>query len=116
MIVEPTAGTTLDPVDSEWKTEAGTFVLVDTAGIRRQAKFGDPSEFYAIVRALHAMERADVACLVVDVNEGFHAQEARLAHNALDAGCSVLVIYNKWDLIENREQGWKDVIEFRTRR
>ena len=116
MIVEPTAGTTLDPVDSEWRTEAGTFTLIDTAGIRRQAKFGDPSEFYAIVRALHALERADVACLVVDVNEGFHAQEARLAHNALDAGCSVLVIYNKWDLIESREQGWKDVIEFRARR
>jgi len=116
MIVEPTAGTTLDPIDSEWKTERGTFVLVDTAGIRKQARFGDPSEFYAIVRALHALERADVACLIVDATEGFRGQEARLSHNALDAGCSVLLIYNKWDLIENREQAWKDLQAARARR
>ncbi len=116
MIVEPTAGTTLDPVDSEWRSPAGTFILVDTAGIRRQSHYGDPSEFYATVRALHALERADIACLVVDVTEGFRAQEARLAHSALDAGCSVLVLYNKWDLVDNREQEWKNLAETRTRR
>jgi len=116
MIVEPTAGTTLDPVDSEWRTASGTFVLVDTAGLRKQAHFGDPSEFYATVRALHALERADVAGLVVDATEGFRGQEARLAHSALDAGCSVLVIYNKWDLVENREQAWKDLLAARSRR
>jgi len=116
MIVEPKPGTTLDPVDSEWITEHGRFVLVDTAGIRRQSHFGDPSEFYAVVRALHAMERAHVACLVVDATQGFLGQEARLSHDALDAGCSLLLVYNKWDLIENREQAWKDLQEARVRR
>jgi GTP-binding protein len=116
MIVEPKPGTTLDPIDSLWRTPLGEFVLVDTAGIRRQARFQDQSEFYAIVRALGALQRADLACLVVDSVEGFHRQEARLAHHALEAGCSVQLIYNKWDLIEEREQGWKDVTQERESR
>ena len=64
----------------------GEFVLVDTAGIRRQAHFDDQAEFYATMRALQALERADVACLVVDATQGFQRQEARLAEHALDAG------------------------------
>ena len=78
--------------------------------------FEDQAEFYATMRALQALERADVAVLVVDSELGFEKQEARLAHHALDAGCSLLVLYNKWDLRENREQGWKDVQEDRARR
>jgi GTP-binding protein len=116
MIVEPQAGTTVDAVDTLWKTPAGEFVLVDTAGIRRQAHFGDESEFYATMRALHALERADVAGLVVDATEGFHKQEARLAHDAHEAGCTLLLIYNKWDLIEEREEAWKSLMKDRERR
>jgi len=107
VIVEPKAGTTMDPIDTEWKTPAGTFTLVDTAGIRRESRYQDEAEFYAVVRALNALQRADVACLVVDAVQGFLKQEARLAHNALEAGCSVLLIYNKWDLIEGREEAWQ---------
>jgi len=113
MIVEPKPGTTMDAVDARWKTPAGEFVLVDTAGIRRQAHFDDQPEFYATVRALHALERADVACLVVDASVGFQRQEARLVQNSFDAGCSVLLAYNKWDLVSNREQAWKDLTEQR---
>ena len=109
VIVEPKPGTTVDPIDARWCTPAGEFVLVDTAGIRRQAHFGDQAEFYATVRALHAMERADAACVVVDAVQGFQKQEARLAHHALDAGCSVLLAYNQWDAIEGRESAWKVV-------
>ena len=116
MIVEPKPGTTLDAIDSTWKTDEGTFRLVDTAGIRREARFGDQSEFYAVVRAFQALERADVGCLVVDATLGFQKQEARLAHNALDAGCSILVVYNKWDLIEEREEAWKRITADRARR
>ena len=116
MIVEPKPGTTLDAVDSTWKTATGTFLLVDTAGIRRESKYGDQSEFYAVVRAFQALERADVGCLVVDATLGFQKQEARLAHNALDAGCSLLVVYNKWDLIEDREEAWKRITADRARR
>jgi GTP-binding protein len=116
MIVEPKPGTTLDPIDSVWKTPFGEFVLVDTAGIRRQAHFDVQSEFYAIVRALGALQRAHIAVLVVDSVEGFQRQEARLAHHALEAGCSVELIYNKWDLIEEREQAWKDAMQARAKR
>jgi len=107
MIVEARPGTTMDAVDSEWKTPAGRFVLVDTAGIRRQAHFEDEPEFYATLRALHALERADIACIVVDAVAGFQRQEARLAQEAMDAGCSVILLYNKWDLVEGRELAWK---------
>jgi GTP-binding protein len=107
MIVEAAPGTTMDAVDSPWKTPAGEFVLVDTAGIRRQAHFEDDPEFYAAMRALNALERADVAGLVVDATQGFHQQEARLAHEALDAGCTLLLLYNKWDLVTEREAAWK---------
>ena len=116
MIVEPEAGTTMDAVDSRWHTAEGDFVLVDTAGIRRQAQYGDDAEFFATVRALNALERADVACLVVDATQGFRKQEARLAHGAFDAGCSVLLAYNKWDLVEDREKEWRRLMDERARR
>jgi len=116
MLVEPLAGTTVDAVDSLWRTPAGEFVLVDTAGIRRQAHFGDEAEFFATMRALHALERADLALLVVDSTQGFEKQEARLAHHALDAGCSLLLLYNKWDLVTEREAAWKRLLADRESR
>ncbi|HEY6866722.1 MAG TPA: ribosome biogenesis GTPase Der, partial [Candidatus Eisenbacteria bacterium] len=116
MIVEPAPGTTMDAVDAPWRTPAGEFVLVDTAGIRRQAHFDDQPEFYATVRALHALERADVACLVVDATAGFLRQEARLAQHAFDAGCSILLAYNKWDLVAERERAWKALTQERAER
>jgi GTP-binding protein len=116
MIVEPEPGTTLDSVDSLWTTPAGEFVLVDTAGIRRQAHFQDEPEFYATMRALQALGRAHVACLVVDATQGFLRQEARLAGDALEAGCSVLLLYNKWDLVTEREHAWKQMTADRQRR
>jgi len=116
VLVEPRPGTTMDAIDARWKSPAGEFTLVDTAGIRRQAEFEDQAEFYATMRALQALERSDVAVLVVDSARGFEKQEARLAHHALEAGCSLLLLYNKWDLVENREQAWKDVQADRARR
>jgi len=116
MIVEPLPGTTMDAVDARWDTPAGEFVLVDTAGIRRQAHFEDQPEFYATLRALHALERADAAGLVVDATAGFQRQEARLAQDALEAGCSVLLLYNKWDLVTEREAAWKNLTREREER
>ena len=116
VLVEPKPGTTMDAIDARWKTPAGEFVLVDTAGIRRQAQFEDQAEFYATMRALHALERADVACLIVDSERGFEKQEARLAHHALEAGCALLILYNKWDQVEDREVAWKAVQADRARR
>jgi len=114
--VEPGPGTTMDAIDTAWRTPAGAFTLVDTAGIRHQARFEDEAEFYAVVRALNALQRADIACLVVDAAQGFLRQEARLAHDALEAGCSLLLVYNKWDLIEGREEAWKRLTREREER
>src|SRR5262245_27212391 len=116
VLVEPTPGTTVDAIDARWQSAAGTFVLVDTAGIRRKAMFDDQAEFYATMRALQALEGADVAVLVVDSARGFEKQEARLAHHALEAGCALLLLYNKWDQVEEREQAWKAVQAERARR
>ncbi len=116
MVVEAEPGTTLDAVDSRWTTPAGSFVLVDTAGIRKQAHFEDPTEFHATLRALSALERADLACLVVDTTQGFQGQDARLAQHALEAGCSLLLLYNKWDRIEEREASWKKLMAAREER
>jgi GTP-binding protein len=116
VLVEPRPGTTMDAIDARWHTPHGEFVLVDTAGIRRQAEFADQAEFFATLRALQALERADVACLVVDATRGFEKQEARLAQHALDAGCSLLLLYNKWDLLADREQAWKAAQADRARR
>ena len=116
VMVEATAGTTVDAIDARWRSPKGDFILVDTAGIRRQSIFEDQAEFYDTMRAMNAMERADVAVLVVDSVLGFEKQEARLAHHALDAGCALLVLYNKWDLIEDREVAWKHVQSERARR
>ena len=66
MVVEPEAGTTLDSVDSEWRTPGGTFTLVDTAGMRKTAHFKDEPEFFGSLRAIAALGRADLACVVVD--------------------------------------------------
>jgi len=107
VIVEPKPGTTVDAIDTRWSTPAGTFILVDTAGIRHQSRFPDQAEFYANLRALSALERAHVACLVVDSTQGFLRQEARLAQEALEAGRPLLLLYNKWDLVEEREKAWK---------
>jgi GTPase len=116
VIVEAKAGTTMDPIDARWSTPAGEFILIDTAGIRRQAQFRDQAEYFATVRALQAMERAHVVGLVVDATEGFHNQEARLAQEALEAGRGVLLLYNKWDKVEGREERWKALLRERANR
>lgn len=91
-------------------------MLVDTAGIRRQSQYEDEAEFFGTVRALHALERAHIACLVVDATEGFHRQEARLCQHALDAGRPVLLLYNKWDLVSERDRAWAKLTTERARR
>jgi GTP-binding protein len=116
VLVEPKPGTTMDAIDARWKSPAGEFILVDTAGIRRKALFEDQAEFYATMRALQALEHADVALLIVDSERGFEKQEARLAHHALEAGCALMLLYNKWDQIEDREVSWKAVQADRLRR
>ncbi len=98
------AGTTRDPVDTLVETEVGTIRFVDTAGMRRKAKLSERVEYYAMLRALEAVDRADIALLVIDSKEGVTHQDQRLAERIEAAGCPILVLMNKWELCDKEER------------
>lgn len=96
-IVHDMAGTTRDTIDTVVETESGTIRFVDTAGMRRRSKVDDGTEYYSVVRALQAVDSADIAILVIDATEGVTAQDQRLAERVDLSGCPVIVLLNKWD-------------------
>ncbi|MFV0388844.1 MAG: ribosome biogenesis GTPase Der [Pyrinomonadaceae bacterium] len=102
-IVSPIAGTTRDAVDTNFTFEGKEFLLIDTAGIRRKGKTTEMAEKLSVIMARKALERADVAILVVDATEGVTNLDASIAGYALDSGCSVIVSINKWDLIAEKD-------------
>jgi GTP-binding protein len=99
VLVDAAAGTTRDAVDAEFEAGGRRFVLVDTAGIRRRSRIDDRLERASVGRALAAVERADVALLVVDAAEGLTEQDARLARQVWERGRGLLLVANKWDLV-----------------
>ena len=103
-IVSDVAGTTRDAVDSliEWKGQR--FRLVDTAGMRKKTQVHEDVEYYSLVRGLQAMDRADVALLVVDASVGVTEQDQKLVGMAVDRGCALVLLINKWDLVTTEEQ------------
>ena len=98
VIVSDVAGTTRDAIDLPLEVDGRRLVLVDTAGIRRQAKVSDSVEYYTVLRSQRAVERADVALVVCDARDGVTAQDLRIAELAMKAGCATLLALNKWDL------------------
>jgi len=100
MIVSEKPGTTRDAVDSviEWKGE--TVILVDTAGIRRRGRVAPGIERYSVIRALRAIQRADVALLLLDAVEGVTEQDAHIAGYVLEEGKGLVIVMNKWDLVD----------------
>ncbi|MCK4513332.1 ribosome biogenesis GTPase Der [bacterium] len=98
-IVDSTPGTTRDAIDTIVIHDEQRFVLIDTAGLRRKSKIERGVEYYSAMRALKSIERADVVVLVVDATTGIVSQDARIAGFADDAGKGLLIVYNKWDLI-----------------
>ena len=107
-IVSEIPGTTRDAVDSHLKYEGTTFVLVDTAGIRRKGKTVQLIEKFSVIMALKAIERCDITVLVIDVNEGVTEQDATIAGYALDAGRGCIVAVNKWDLAKKNGLNYKE--------
>lgn len=99
-IVSPIPGTTRDAIDTYLEWEGVPITLIDTAGIRRRGKIGRGAERYSVLRALRAIQRADVALLMIDGFEGVTAQDAHVASLILDAWGSVVVLINKWDMVE----------------
>ena len=97
-IVSDMAGTTRDAIDTYVENEYGRYVLVDTAGIRRNAKIEDRVEKYSVLRANMAVENSDVCLIMVDATEGVTAQDERIAGLAHNAGKASIILINKWDL------------------
>ncbi len=100
MIVSDIAGTTRDAIDSEVENKFGKYVFIDTAGIRKTGKLTDNIERYSVLRAEMAVERADVCLVVIDATEGVTAQDERVAGIAHESGKAVIIVINKWDLVE----------------
>jgi GTP-binding protein len=103
-IVSDVAGTTRDAVDTVVEHEGTRYRIVDTAGMRKRSAIDGNIEYYGFVRALRAVERADVALLVVDATVGLTDQDQRVAGLTKEQGCSLVVLLNKWDLIETPER------------
>jgi GTPase len=101
VIVSPEAGTTRDAIDLPLTFNGRELILVDTAGIRRQAKVGESLEYYTSLRSRRAAERADVALVVCDATDGVTSQDLRIAELAMRSGCATALVLNKWDIAEN---------------
>ncbi len=97
-IVSPLAGTTRDSLDIHCEYRGREYVLIDTAGIRRQAKVHDYVENFSVQRALHSIERADICVLMIDSNEGIRAQDRKIAQLILEAHKPCIIVMNKYDL------------------
>ncbi len=110
-VVHDMAGTTRDAIDTVIETENGPLRFIDTAGMRRKAKVDEETEYYSLVRALRAVDKSDVALLVIDATLGVTAQDQRLAERVDAAGCPIVVMLNKWDLLdaEGREDAMRSV-------
>lgn len=104
LIVSNIAGTTRDAIDSPLENEYGKYVFIDTAGIRKKSKIDESIEKYSIVRALHAIEQADVCVLVIDATEGVTEQDTKIAGEAHEAGKGMIILVNKWDAV-SKETG-----------
>ncbi len=102
-VVAPEPGTTRDATDSIFRYHQRTLTFIDTAGLRRRAKVSDDIEFYSTVRTERAIDRAEVCVLVVDASIGLQTQDLRIATKAWEAGCGLIVVVNKWDLIEEKD-------------
>ncbi len=104
LIVSDIAGTTRDAVDTRVKFGDKEYIFIDTAGLRRKNKIKDELEHFMIVRTVGAVERADIAVLVIDAKEGVTEQDAKIAGIAHDRGKAVVIAVNKWDAVEKDDK------------
>lgn len=100
VIVSDIAGTTRDAIDTKFEKDGKKYILIDTAGIRRKAKINEAVEKYSVVRSFAAVERANICIMMIDAQDGVTEQDTRIAGYAHENGCAVIIVINKWDLIE----------------
>ncbi|MEX0767067.1 MAG: ribosome biogenesis GTPase Der [Microthrixaceae bacterium] len=107
-VVHDMPGTTRDSVDTVVETEVGPLRFIDTAGMRRKSRIDEGTEYFSMVRALKSVDNANVALLVIDATEGITHQDQRLAERVDGAGCPIIVVLNKWELLD--EAARQDVL------
>lgn len=100
MVVSEVAGTTRDPVDTPMQYHGKTLVFIDTAGLRRQARVKDSLEYYSALRTSRVVQEADVCLVLVDATEEISSQDLRVVEQAWEAGTGIILLVNKWDLVE----------------
>jgi GTP-binding protein len=103
-VVHDMPGTTRDSIDTLVETEDGPLVFVDTAGMRKKSRIDDSAEYFSLVRALQAIDLADIAMLVIDATVGVTSQDQRLAERVDASGCPVVIVLNKWELLESEQR------------
>jgi GTP-binding protein len=104
VIVSDIPGTTRDAIDTPFENEGKHYILIDTAGMRRKGKIDELTEQYSVVRSLRAVDRSDVILMLLDATEGVTDQDKKIAGYAHDAGKGIVLIVNKWDLIEKDDK------------
>ncbi|HEY2066012.1 MAG TPA: ribosome biogenesis GTPase Der [Gemmatimonadaceae bacterium] len=105
LVVSEVAGTTRDAIDTPMTYHGRKLIFVDTAGLRRQTKIDDGIEFYSSLRTRRAIERANIAVLVIDASEGeLHHQDLKIANMAWEAGRGLIIVVNKWDLVDKDDK------------
>jgi GTP-binding protein len=105
LVVSEDPGTTRDAIDTPMRYHGRTVVFIDTAGLRRQSRIDDGIEFYSSLRTRRAIDRADICLLVIDATEGeIHNQDLKIASMAWDAGRGLILIVNKWDLVDKDDK------------
>jgi GTP-binding protein len=106
-IVDPTAGTTRDAIDIPFHWKGKDYLFIDTAGLRKKAGITKEVERFSVARTLRAIKRADVCMLLIDPIEGMSEQDKRIIGFCLEAGTAMILVWTKWDLIENKEKKFK---------
>jgi GTP-binding protein len=104
LLVSDIPGTTRDAIDSVCKLNGNAYLLIDTAGIRRKGKVSRKLEKFSIIKALKSLDRCDVALIVMDADEGVTDQDISIAGYAFERGCGLILLLNKWDLVEKDDK------------
>lgn len=107
VIVSPEAGTTRDAIDTVFTYNKEEYVVIDTAGMRKRGKVYDTIEKYSLLRALKAIDRSDVCLIVINAEEGIIEHDKHIAGYAIEAGRAVVIVVNKWDTVENKDEEMK---------
>lgn len=109
VIVSNIEGTTRDAIDTRFETEDGTkYTMIDTAGIRKKGKVYENTEKYSVLRAMRAIDRSDVVCVVLNAEEGIREQDKHVAGYAHEAGRAIVIVVNKWDTLKKDNKTMSD--------